>query len=805
MIQRKKILTVAVMTWLAMGFQGVLAADNTAGAGLGVAIGTGSSAPKAENVAIGKGATIKYSNGASAATGDVAIGAGAVIDNYASQGGSIAIGKNAKVNNMTGRQESLFSFGQTAYTSGNFLGTVQIPTNPENVAVGIAIGDNASARTGSIMIGSHNYRGFIGDLIIDSANTHSLNININATTLGTNSYNNGAFSTISGAYSVVSGEYTGSSLSSMAAQNLGAVINGSLNSIESTNSLSPYSGIANSITGVANKMANSNGSLIYGAGNTITNSIVDITSVPTSATSSVRDFQNKLMQSIKDSKSAGATMAFGGGNIADYTLRSSLIGVNNTLKGVNGNESVENVLFGFNNTGTNVDNTTVMGSGNTVTESNHNIVIGDNHNITAKNNNVILGSMDAATEHTVAEAVVLGHNAEAKVDGGVALGSKTKATIDKGEAGYDVSTNAASTETSATWKATEAAVSVGDVENNVTRQITSLAAGTADTDAVNVAQLKKVATLAQEGAKHNTVKAGTNVTVETATNAAGGIEYTINAVGAAVADAKFAGDTGTVSIANGSTLNVKGGATAVADGNNIGVVANGDTLTLKLAKDITGIDSLTATTLKAGNTTINSQGITIQNGPSMTTTGINAGGMKVTNVADAEIGPNSSDAVTGRQLYALDTKVNSIGNKVSEIGTRVNEVGAGAAALSGLHPLSFDADNKFNVAIAGGFYKNAQAMAVGAFYHPNEDTLLSFGTTIGNADNMVNVGASFKVGSTTKERKVKSEFKDSPISTVYVLEKKLIETRENMDKMQADYEARIKNLEEMVNQLAQKA
>ena len=214
---------------------------------------------------------------------------------------------------------------------------------------------------------------------------------------------------------------------------------------------------------------------------------------------------------------------------------------------------------------------------------------------------------------------------------------------------------------------------------------------------------------------------------------------------------------------------------------------------------------MTATTLKAGNTTINSQGITIQNGPSMTTTGINAGGMKVTNVADGEIGPNSSDAVTGRQLYALDTKVNSIGNKVSEIGTRVNEVGAGAAALSGLHPLSFDADNKFNVAIAGGFYKNAQAMAVGAFYHPNEDTLLSFGTTIGNADNMVNVGASFKVGSTTKERKVKSEFKDSPISTVYVLEKKLIETRENMDKMQADYEARIKNLEEMVNQLAQKA
>lgn len=88
-----------------------LAADNTAGSGDGVAFGTGSSAPKAENVAIGKGAIIKYSNGASKSTGDVAVGNGAVIDNYASQGGSIAIGKNAIVNNMTGKQESLFALG----------------------------------------------------------------------------------------------------------------------------------------------------------------------------------------------------------------------------------------------------------------------------------------------------------------------------------------------------------------------------------------------------------------------------------------------------------------------------------------------------------------------------------------------------------------------------------------------------------------------------------------------------------------------------------------------------------------------
>lgn len=90
-----------------------MAADNTAGSGNGVAIGTGSNAPKTENVAIGKGATIKYSNGESKATGDVAIGNGTVIDNYASQGGSIAIGNNAKIENMAGGGEASFAFGQT--------------------------------------------------------------------------------------------------------------------------------------------------------------------------------------------------------------------------------------------------------------------------------------------------------------------------------------------------------------------------------------------------------------------------------------------------------------------------------------------------------------------------------------------------------------------------------------------------------------------------------------------------------------------------------------------------------------------
>lgn len=299
----KAALAAAVGMGLLMGGYTASAADNTPGAGSGVAIGTGSNAPKAENVAVGKGATIKYSNGASAATGDVAVGSDAVIDNYASQGGSIAIGKNAKIENMTGKQESLFALGQTTYHSGNFWGTLQIPDNPENVAGSIAIGDNTYARTGSIMIGSHNYRGDIGDQSVDTSKTKDYGVNINATTLGTNSFNQGAFSTVSGAYSIISGKYDGSGFSSHVGQNFGATITGSLNSIESATASSRYSGIANSIVGTANRTFNSNGSLIFGAGNEITNSITSITA-PSDGGSSAKELSDKLRTAVKNPTAA---------------------------------------------------------------------------------------------------------------------------------------------------------------------------------------------------------------------------------------------------------------------------------------------------------------------------------------------------------------------------------------------------------------------------------------------------------------------------------------------------------------------
>lgn len=439
----------SLLTFGGMAYSPVMAdtAANKAGEGAGVAIGEGSKAPKAENVAIGKGAEIKYSNGASSATGDVIVGSGAVIDNYASQGGSIAIGKNATIENMTGKQESLFSLGQTKYHSGNFLGTLQIPDNPENVAGSIALGDNTYARTGSIMIGSHNYRGLIGDQTVDTSKTKDTSttkgyvktkdygININATTLGTNSFNQGAFSSVTGAYSIISGKYNGSGCSNYGAQNFGATITGSLNSIESATSSSIYSGIANSIVGTANRTSNSNGSLIFGAGNEIKNSITDI-SAPTSGGDSAKALQDSLMKAVQKSKSGGATLVIGGGNKADYTQKTQILGVNNTVTGTEKNISNYNMIDGFNNTITGASHLYTIGTDNLISDSRNSIIFGDGYNTTSGPNNisglinsVIIGNSTNKSSGYVpfqglTNIVSLGNgNIMSKTDGAIAIGN----------------------------------------------------------------------------------------------------------------------------------------------------------------------------------------------------------------------------------------------------------------------------------------------------------------------------------------------------------------------------------------------
>lgn len=469
MNKRKRLLAILINGMLLSSLCVASAADVMVGAGNGVAYGTGSSANNTQDIAVGKKAKV---------------------ENYVGQNGSVAIGANAHVENMAGGAEAAVGMGQTSY-SGSFWSSARVPADPSKVVGSVAIGNNTYARTGSTMIGSHNYRGAIGDTTIDTDNngTRGASLNVYATTVGANSFSNGAFTTTTGTYNVISSSYTGGRFSTPT-QNFGATVNGAFNSIESTSGGST-AGVATAITGVANRVANSNGVLVYGAGNEITNSSTSF-STPGESAMSAKDFADKLKTAVTSSNGAGATMAFGGGNKADYTLRTSMIGVNNTVTGVRGDQSKDNLALGVGNTGTKVQHMTVIGSKNTVSDAKNTVIVGDNRTVTGANNAVIIGSSDNGTTTAVHDAVALGHNTDVSIEGGVALGSGSKATVAAGAVGYDILTNAPSTDTSATWKSTASAVSVGDVANGVTRQITSVAAGTNDTDAVNVAQLKRL-------------------------------------------------------------------------------------------------------------------------------------------------------------------------------------------------------------------------------------------------------------------------------------------------------------------------
>ena len=777
MNKRKRLLTLLINGVLLSSLCMVAnAADNVAGAGSGVAIGTGSSAQKDGVVAIGKGAHTNYAGGSGYANvnGDVVIGENATTHSYYDQSGSVAVGKNAYVENTIGKQDKFFAFNQTNFNS---FGFGSLPQKPDKVVTGVAIGDNTYVRSGGTMVGSHNYRGKIGDITVNTdtyAEKRKAGLGLYSTTLGSNSFTNGTVATTTGALNVISSNYDGNNIAN-ATRNFGATINGSLNSIESATAANNYSGLSNTVVGTANRTNNSNGSLIFGAGNEITNSITDIDAGAITpglfgGPSSVTKLSEDVRNLVKDNKSGGSTLAIGGGNKADYTQLTSMTGVNNTVTGTAGNVAKLNNVTGYNNTITNASN---------------NIVMGNDHVITA-DNTIAIGGLSSSETRSVANTTTIGYDAKASVEGGVALGYKSNATVDKGAAGYDISTKAASTDTSSTWKATAAAVSVGDVANDLTRQITSVAAGTNDTDAVNVAQLKKVETkissVEADAKKHTTVIAGDNTTVTPGTNANGGAEYKVAVnkdlvemssanFGKATDDVRARIDKDSARFFNGSE--------------NIGVTPKGiqieNTDTLEQAKfDKYGMYAsegdktvyYTTTGISAGDQIINNvkagvadtdavnvsqlKRVQDQIAASTQVTTVTAGDhIKVTptvngNTHDYKVSlaDDIADQITNNttNITKNTNDIKNIKGDLSKMDKRVNKSVAGAAALAALHPLDFDPDAKWDFAAGYGHYRSGNAAALGAFYRPNEDVQLSVGSTVGSDETVFNAGLSVKVG-----------------------------------------------------------
>ncbi len=729
----------------------------------GMAIEAANPANEDVNIAVGKGASTNTTMG----------NPPGLVSGY------IAIGENASAwnggnPNGIGRKESYLDFNQGAVSPSSYFTKAKV-TNGTKLAGAIAIGKNTMARTGSVMIGDHTYEGELGDIEVKSSQKMTLNNGVYSTTLGASSYNSGSMSTVTGAFSITSNRGTSTLYD---AQNFGATVYGSLNSIESSKSDSLTAGTANSVLGFGNRTQNTNAALVWGTGNEVTNSIEYLKiNNPYWHDVSASGAQQQIIDAMRsDQYAGGSVMAIGGGNKANWATYSQLLGVRNTLTGTEKDGSKLAMINGYKNTVANAQNTTVIGSNNNATNVKSTIVMGDENTLEDRQGVISLGNENKIKADN---AVAIGHDAKVSVTGGLALGIHSVSDREIGTLGYLADKG----EDSIIWKANGGAVSVGS--SSMTRQIINVAAGTYDTDAVNVAQLKKalesidvdagtgikVDKITKDG--KTTYKISTNIVgSETATDKTTVDKTTVDKTtvttnqtdtgntdtsqGTTNGTSTKTGETVTVStetkathfgaddnktadVKPGQTLNING------DKQNISTSVDGNSIKVKLNEAIK-VESVTANSVKVGDTSIRTDGLTIQGGPSITKTGIDGGNQKVTGVEAGEISSISKDAVNGSQLFATNQQVAQNAQSISKLGNRINKVGAGAAALAALHPLDFDPDDKWDIAAGYGNYNGENAAAIGAYYRPNEDTMFSVGGSFGNGENMVNAGVSLKLG-----------------------------------------------------------
>ena len=683
-----------------------------------------------------------------------------------------------------------------------------------------------------------------------------------------------------------------------------ASVYGGLNTVAS-NKADQNDGMANTVVGTLNKTEGANGALVFGAGNSVTHSFG---TAPTDENGKSMDEywsdailvgqkyamgegplghdELRKAMGLAMSTGGGSVVTMGNGNTSDYAVHSQIIGSGNILTGTANTPSINNTINGYANTGRNVERMSMMGTGNNMSGSTADVVIGDYHHMDGGKNNVILGSMatekktvtktytmkDASgnvilekkykvTEnvpiksHTanISNAVMLGYNTDVEKDGGVAIGADSIASVDKGVAGYDPAAGDHSNDTTGTWKATAAAVSVGKAATPtsaaVTRQITNVAAGTQDTDAVNVAQLKKAVAGAADG--NDTLVSGSNglslsgKTLSMSVKDTAGNEVKGSVDLSSVAD----GNDTLVRDNNALTLNGKELSMKIKDtaGNEVkgsvdlsAIAGQIDTNTTYTMSGTQNADNTTTITLKGSDGKENKVTVATKDTKNTVKAGENVtlatapntfGGTEYTvNVkADGKVENGNTKIVSGNTVYHethvkndgnyvkkensagdnltildkqvgknttnitnLGNTINNLNGKLGTLDNRISKVGAGAAALAALHPLDFDPHDKWDIAAGFGNYRNASAAAVGLFYRPNERTMMSLGWTMGDDRNMLNAGISVKLGRGdvyTRYSKVE-------------MANQIKDLKEKNDKMQAENKEMRSELDELKAQVA---
>ena len=715
--------------------------------------------------------------------------------NVFAQGSNIGIGNTSNGDNgfvlgvenqADSTATSSFTAGYKNHTSGaNTLtaGHSNIISNANNLTVGI---ENTISGTSSLVSGHKNTNKSNNSLVIGMNNT--IEQSAENSLVGGEGHNVSArSSSISGYTNKVQGQY---------------------------NNVSGYSNLVNAsgvqVSGVNNK-AYANNVLMSGTGNTAhgENSFVGGENAQSLGRNTFV-FGSNAQANVEYTVAIGTealataydTVTIGNGSEAN--------GVSSVVLGRTNKVNAENtVVIGANN-GTidaGAGQSAIVGYNNKVLDGSKEQLIFGSNSQTKGQGAVAFGTHASAT---AIDALAFGNNTVADVQNGVAIGTNSVTESPVGTSKMDDNASdirfknikkfAGSVPDSVVSFGTHGRAGAGGV-TEYTRQLQNLAAGrvsATSTDGINGSQLYDVALEAQ---KHNTLVDGTNTTVTPQDNAFGRKEYKVNVnrdltnmnsvnFGKATDDVRARIDKDSARFFNGSE--------------NIGVTPKGI--------QIENTDTLKQATFTKSGMYASEGDKTVY----YTTNGISAGDQIISNV---KAGVANTDAVNVSQLKDVQSNVANNTNRINDLGQRVTEnvnsisevkhtildhegkitvlesnvkdldnkinstagnvlnqsksytdnqaakVGANAAALSALHPLDFNADEKWQFSVGFGNYKGKNATALGAFYQPNENVLLSVGTTLGTGENMVNAGATVRFGShssmtTNKQVAVAKEVQD---------------------------------------------
>ena len=814
----------------------------------GVVIGTSATVKDADNaVAIGVSSSAAVKNG-------VAIGAFSKADTAAGASGYDPSTKAASTDTSAAWRSTVSAASVGDKTKGYTRQITNVAAGTQDIdAVNVAQLKKVQAAADAAK--THYYS-------VEDKGYHAGNYNNDgakggmALAAGAGAAANGTASAVTGAFSRVDGNGINGFTNGF--QGATSSVYGTFNVVGAKSGVD-FDGVANSIIGVANKTENANASLIFGAGNKVTNSYRPVNGFAAGPlsnalqkainTGDTDDMINALGDLVKDS--GGSVLAIGGANIADYAQLSKLVGVGNKLTGTDGHESKYNMIDGYLNIGKNINHVSVIGSENTVEDTDDALVLGNKRKLSGAGGSIILGSGDNPITTNVSDVVSIGHNANVTAAGGVALGSSSVASVDKGVIGYDASGADHSNDTTGVWKSMAAAVSVGDATGNtkVTRQITNVAAGAADTDAVNVAQLKKAVAGAADG--NDTLVGGSNglslsgktLSMSVKDTAGNEVKGSVDLSSVADGNDKLVSDNNALTL-NGNKLSmsvkdtagneVKGSVDLSAIAGQIDTnttytmsgTQNADNTTTISLKGSDGKENkVTVATKDTRNTVKAGENVTLDTAPNT------FGGTEYTvNVkADGKVEDGNTKIVSGNTVYHethvkndgnyvkkdnsagdnltildkqvgnnttnitnLGNTINNLNGKLGTLDNRISKVGAGAAALAALHPLDFDPHDKWDIAAGFGNYRNASAAAVGLFYRPNERTMMSLGWTMGDDRNMINAGVSVKLGRGdvyTRYSKVE-------------MANQIKDLKEKNDKMQAENKEMRSELDELKAQVA---